>query len=299
MTDFLSLQNDETGYPFPRHGWVQSKKGFQHLRFPILRLFKYEDPWRKRYQELQLSGTWLQSRSPQATLRMLAVALRDLSSEMRTILQVQEEEWLDKPSTPERDDRLTRQHEATERSEVLLTSIFVLLRRLPDQLIDSTRPLLFEDWRSAPGQMKTAIAFANSNSILKLKARCNIEPLHRALQSNAQWFEALRQEEGVRDILVHKDHIFRVSSAGTKLDSSVNWSWRVTADLTRFRKDEVWNVDVIPVLRSCLAGLCDFMESIFCCFRPEGTYETSDALLLTGRDDDATAFWPPIVRECI
>lgn len=296
MSEYYMLPRAIGDDRFPRHGWARGDSGILHLRFPLLRLFQFEEPWHRRFSDLKLAGTWLQSRGPYAPLRMLAVALRDLSSELRAILPGLEHEWLDRPPSQERNDFMTGHHEAIERSEILLMAAFVLLRRLADQIIDSTRPLLFEDWHSAPRQMKTAISSAKAGSLDSLDPRCDIAILHSALLNKTKWFDALRQDEGVRDILVHKDHVFNVSGLGTKAKLEKDWSWRVTAHLTRFRREGVWSVDVIPVLKSCLEGLCDFMEDVYRCLSTRGSYERGDVLFLTGRDDDSTALWPGIER---
>ncbi|HRP76021.1 MAG TPA: hypothetical protein PKZ27_10495 [Rhodocyclaceae bacterium] len=207
-----------------------------------------------------------------------------------------EGDWASGPESQERDRVLTQCHEAHEKSEVLLISAFVLLRRLADQLIDATRPLLFEDWQSAPRQMKTAVSLARSGRLFDLKPRCKVDRLADALLRRTAWFDALRQDDGVRDILIHKEHSFSVGSQGTKPIEADAFSWRVTADLMRKRRGELVSVDVLPILRTCLEGLCDFMEEVYLSLNADGEYAKGDAVFLTGNDEDVTAFWPELER---
>ncbi len=296
MGNFFCLP-ENTKACFPRHGWTRNITGSRQLRLPLLRLFQFESPHYEIFNANGLAGIWLQCHSPSASLRMLAVCLRDISSEFQIILATNEEDWDNRPVSDERNRSLTRNQEAMERSEVLLISAFVLLRRLADQIMDAARPLLFEDWKSAPRQMKTAVSMARSGRISELQARCNSQRLIDALVSKTAWFDAFRQEDGVRDILVHKEHFLSVGSLGTKPTESADYSWRVTVDLMRVKNGEIANLDIMPVLRTCLEGLCDFMEAVYLSLNEGGDYAIGDTVFVTGNDDDVTAFWPSIERQ--
>lgn len=300
MSHFWDLPQAATAL-FPRHGWVEGSAGVLQLRLPILRLYQFQTPHHMRYVQLGLAGMWLQSHSPHPSVRLLAVALRDLAFEFGHILKALNEGWLDKDPSEERNQVLTRHQEAVQRSEVLLTAALVILRRLADQVIDATRPLLFDHWQSAPRQMKTAISAANAGKLVDLKPRCKVDELTSALLSKTKWFEDLRQEAGIRDVLIHKDHWFSVSSVGIGDGApSKNVTWRVTADLWRMKRDGGrWHVDVVPALRACLAGMCDFMEALYSCLVRGGEYAQGDMVFLTGRDEDVVAFWPPLDRPLL
>jgi hypothetical protein len=229
---------------------------------PLLRLYQLEQPHRRRFETLRLAGAWLQARSPYATLRMLAITLRDLNVEISIVQQTAEDGWWDRAPSEERDRTLTREREAIERAEELLLAAFVLLRRLADQIADATRPLLFSDWQSAPQKMSRAIAAARTASLAKLHPLCDLGLLEQALVGQTQWFEALRQEEGIRDILVHKDHTFSVSALGTRDPGDAHIAWKVTADVRRLQGGKVWHLDALPAMHECMRGLCEFMETI-------------------------------------
>ena len=296
MTDFQALQASTLPL-FPRHGWTKNVQGVRQLRLPVLRLYQPTLPQYEIYAKEGLAGTWLQVRSPYQSLRQLAVALRDLHRVIATLHEIAKGDWFGKAVSAERDEALTRQREGIERAEVLLIASFVLLRRLADQFLDATRPLLFEDWKSAPRAMKTAIASARTGSLSKLKPRCDLDRLVAALMNEVEWFEDLRQEDGIRDILVHKAHLLQVGTPGSRSEGDEDWTWTVTAQLVRIGAKGVQTVDVLPVLRKCMAGLCLFMEEFLGATGIGTEYARGDLLYLTGRDVDVTGFWPPIDEQ--
>jgi hypothetical protein len=119
MPEFFDLPPGAKNY-FPSHGWIEGATGLRHLRLPILRVFQQTHPVYARFEEHGLAGVWLQTRSPFRTLRQLGVALRDLHAELRLLLTLADEEWLDKEVGDARNRALTRQCEGLERCEVLL-----------------------------------------------------------------------------------------------------------------------------------------------------------------------------------
>ena len=170
MTNFDGKLSEWAKDRFPAHGWMESRFARKQLRLPVLRLYQHGSPHFKRYLDQQIAGVWLQHHAPYGSLRQLAVTLRDLHAEVRAMIPRLHSEWPNRPPSDERDQALTNLHEGTERSEILLIAAFVLLRRLADQLIDATRPLLFRDWQSAPRQLKTAISAARADSLRKPRA---------------------------------------------------------------------------------------------------------------------------------
>lgn len=197
----------------------------------------------------------------------------------------------------ERDSAFERQQEGTERVEVLLIAIFVLLRRLADQLIDASRPILFEKWQSAPRQLKTAVAALSSNALPALGPRCDLGVLAEALLKHTGWFEQLRKEEGVRDILVHKDHTLLVGGRGHRAPTDERTLWRMSAQLIRWQGGDLKSIELFDVLQECVCGACDFMEQICKSIGMSGGYEQGDRLRLTGDEGDIVGLWPPLLRE--
>lgn len=292
VSNFYEVSS-EVDAVFPRHGWVESMSGARFLRLPILRLYQLGEPTFDAYTKNGLGGVWLQCRSPYMSLRQLGIALRELHAEVMVLVPILEQEWMERPPSKERDDAGTRYHEGKERTEVLLIAIFVLLRRLADQLIDASRPILFEQWQSAPREMKKAISMAESDSLRALGPRCRLDLLQEALLQCTGWFEQLRKDEGVRDILVHKDHILRVGGQGFRAQTDKETTWRVSAQLIRQRRGGLVTTELFDVLRECLCGACEFMEQLCRSVGLAGGYGRGDLLFLTGDDGDVVGFWPP------
>jgi hypothetical protein len=279
---------------FPSHGWIEGKTGFRHLRFPLLRVFQFDHPAYEKYQAHGLGGVWLQTRSPYRTLRQLSIALRDLHAELRLLLAIVDHEWLDREVSEARNVALTQQSEGLERCEVLLLSIFVLLRRLADDVMDSLRPALFEHWRSAPEQLKSAVALAQTRRLHSLKPYCDADALSTALITNSTWLQRLRKEDGIRDTLIHRPHLLQVGPHGTKPADSERFSWQITASMIVLTRDGVRAKNLFPVLLECLAGACEFMTSISRLIPGTDDFERGDVMPLTGHDNDIVGFWPAI-----
>lgn len=298
MSNFYEKLSIEAESSFPAHGWILNK-GMRHLRMPIMRLYGFEEPYQTIYGADQNTRTaWLLSRSPRRTLRNIAVCLRQLHTQIRVSLEIQNENWFHKEPSIERDMRLTEQKEMTEQSEVLLISVFTLLRRLGDELIDASRPILFEDWKSAPRKMKKMIALANKGdfSQLKFSHTCDQAQFEDAIINNTDWFRKLREINGVRDILIHKPHILQIGGQGSTPDGESETKWMTTAELTETdeKGDMLASTDLLPFLVECLDDLCAFLTKFCLSVNLEEGYKNSDALLLTGEDHDIVGFWPPI-----
>lgn len=285
----------EAQHHFPSHGWITGCTGVRHLRLPVLRLYQHGQPSYERFVENNLGGMWLQCRSPYRTLRQLAVGLRDLHAEIRVMLPIIQEDWNWREPSRERDNAYTRLHEGYERTEISLIAAFVLLRRLADELIDASRPFLFKDWHSAPRQLAVAVSKARDGTLAKAKPICDFDILTDALQNHTSWLDRLR-EKGIRDILIHKEHILQVGARGTKQPNEVDINWRISASLVQGRPGALHIIDLFPALVDCIAGACRFMDRLYCSVSPTDGYQKGDVLFLTGSDNDIVGFWPPILE---
>lgn len=279
---------------FPSHGWIAGTTGIRQLRFPLLRVFQPGHPSYVKYQDLKLAGIWLQTRSPVRTLRQLGIALRDLHCELRALLQIANVEWLGREVRDERNRVLTQQREGIEHCEVLLLSIFVLLRRLADDIMDSLRPALFEYWHSAPSQLKRAIALAKAGRVDSLRPFCDVDLLSEVLTTKTGWLDRLRKEDGVRDTLIHWPHILQVGPLGTKPAESERFDLQITASLVVQSRDGIQAKSLLPVLLECLAGACDFMTAMCQLMPGVEDFDRGDLLFLTGCDNDIVGFWPSV-----
>ena len=278
----------------PTHGWIRSASGVRHLRLPVLRLYQMGQPTYARYVEYNMAGMWLQFRSPYRTLRQLAIVLRDLHREARDVLTITQHDWLHQEPSSDRDGALNRQREGNERIETLVMTAFILLRRLADELIDVSRPFLFQNWHSAPRKMSTAVTAARDGLLGKAKPLCAIDILSDALLHHTDWHAQLRKHDGIRDILVHYPHVLQVGSAGSKAADESNFKWRISAQLATIEQGELRTVDLLPALLECVAGACQFMAGLVRCVAPIDHYERGDLLFLTGSDNDIVGFWPAV-----
>lgn len=294
MSRFFDLPPSANSF-FPAHGWIAGPTGVPCLRLPAQRLYQHGEPTYKYFVDNKIGGLWLQTHSPTRTLHHLAVCLRDLHREVREILPLQEM-W-DAPVSAARDETLTRQQEGLDRLAILLIAGFTLLRRLADELIDASRPFLFEHWQSAPRQMKVAKRQVVRAELQNLKPICNLDVLNDALTNHTTWFEQLRQDDGLRDILVHKPHVLQISTQGKSQLGRSGIEWRLTAHLVRPQPATAGGlrvVDLFPALLECVDGACAFMERLVTAVGSFRGYEQGDFQSLTGRTNDIVGCWPPI-----
>ena len=279
---------------FPGHGWIVAASGMKQLRLPILRLYQDGTPTHARIVARNSGGTWLQARSPYRTLRQLAIGMRDIHREIRHLQPLLEADWYSQDMSDERNDAITRIGEGYEQVGVDLIAVFVLLRRLADELIDASGPFLFDRGGSAPKDLKRAIRRAKAGEWDDLRPICDLNLLSDALLNHTAWWEQLR-ETGIRDTLVHKPHILQIGGSGVKAPNEVQTTWMVSASLVTFTSQGPQSVDLLSALRDCVAGACTFMEMLYRAVAVAGgTYATGDALILTGSTNDVVGFWPTI-----
>jgi len=236
----------------------------------------------------------MQAASPVRTLRLLGIALRDLHNELLLALAIAEREWMDKEPSEARNEALNRQGEALERCEVLLISVFTLLRRLGDDLINGLRPILFEHWQNAPRKLPDAVKLSEAGNLAQLKPCCDPDALANVLLTQTSWLAVLRKESGIRDILVHKPHILTVGPVGERPQNSERTAWRIRANLTIPTNAGMQVRDVLPPLLQCIAGACAFMTSLSRLVGGAVDYGRGDRMTLCGADNSSVGFWPAI-----
>lgn len=225
----------------------------------------------------------------------MAVCLRDLHREIREIAPLADsfrDNGIDKNK---KNQNLTRHMEGLERSEVLLIAAFVLLRRLADELINSSRPFLFEHWKSAPREMKRAVLSARDDKLKHLNPICDLDVLTEALLKHTSWLDRLRDVEGIRDILAHRPHILQVSAHGSGKPDEASINWRITAHLHQGTPgNDFRHIDLFSALIECIDDACIFMEHLCISVGLGDGYQQGDYLMLTGQDNDIVGFWPPV-----
>jgi hypothetical protein len=286
---------------FPCHGWIGGPDNMRVVCLPVLSFFTFEEPYCKIFTKNNLIGGWLQSRSPERTIRLLGICFRDLHKEFREIFPLIDRSVESSNNINQQSEEFTRFQEGTERIELFLIAAFTLLRRLADELIDASRPILFNNWKSAPREMKKAIQFAREDKLKRLNPICNIDILINALINHTRWFSRLREENGIRDIIIHKPHTLQISSEGIKNEENDTWTRRISAHLVRYDKNII-AIDLLDTLFNCIDESCKFMELLCCSVGhihgyEEDSFAWSGCLLMTGMDNDIVGIWPPLVSK--
>jgi len=296
MADYQDI-HEKYDANYPMHGWVKNTSGARLLCLPVISLYGGSNKHHKYFSDNKIDGFWLQTHSPQRTLTHLAVCFRDLHKEIREILPLVKL-W-DKEQSHERNIGLTRLNEGQKRSEVLLIAAFTLLRRLADELINASRPFLFNHWQSAPREMKKAIPASKEGELEKLSPICDLDILQNALENHTSWLDKLRADQGVRNILVHRPHTLNIHHSGSKKNYEDRVNWRVSADLMQYRKGKPKVTELFSCLVECVDEACKFMELLCMCVNLEGSYNrnkswSSGLIFITGKDNDIVGFWPPV-----
>ena len=285
----------EANEHFPVHGSIISPTGIRLLRLPVMRLYQHGQPTDRHFMKNKISGVWRQYRSPNRTLRQLAVCLRDLHREIREITPLTGLLHENGTDNNKRDRDLTRHKEGLERSEVFLIAAFVLLRRLADELIDTSRPFLFEHWKSAPRMMKVAVSSARDDKLKLLNPICDVDVLTKALLEHTSWLDRLRDVGGIRDILAHRPHYLQLGAHGLRNPDETSINWRITALLSQWNRGKGFrHIDLFPALIECIDDVCIFMEHLCISVGLDNGYQQGDYLMLSGQDNDIVGFWPPI-----
>src|SRR5262245_21597012 len=138
-------------------------------------------------------------------------------------------------------------------------------------------------WQSAPRLMKVAKRQAACAELQHLKPICNLEVLTDAFTSHTAWFEQLRQDDGLRDILVHKPHVLQIAPEGTSSPGQDGVDWRIVAHLVRHQPKLAGGlsvIDLFPELLRCVDGACVFMSRFVAAIGSLRDYEQGDCVLL-------------------
>ena len=276
---------------YPKHGWAMNSQGYRLLWFPLMRLTKNIRTFRKaKGITSRMSVRDQQERDPfYETLRNHAVALRELHQVTRLAC--------DHPidtSDAELPEAPMARHRAFEITPLLSDLALVYLRRLADRITICTRPVLFEHYKSAPREFKNLIEAVGTTSLADLRPICDAEELQEVIRKHSDWFDELRGispagKKGVRDAREHRGTILWPSMSQTNTE-------RPTYELSLQSRaaDVERRHDLLEFIAKCNADACALMTGLCRAAGWTGTYESRDALLIVGNDEDTTAFWPQI-----
>jgi hypothetical protein len=238
-------------------------------------------------------GQWSELWAFDKTVRHFALALRELAK----CIRVGSDPCIDQGDN----EKFNSSHEARSLIPLYIDLAFVYARRLADHFARAGRYVLFKFPGSAPKEYKNLrLVIADRANLLRLEPICDADILQRAFERHSGWLDNLRDstaesgalQKGVRDIMEHHPVAVMVhhSKAG-------DGPWEVLANLGEPGINASFRSGLISTLNAVVADMaglwtmvCDSVglqpaERLW--VAPYG-----DALLLTGNDDDSTAFWP-------
>lgn len=281
----------------PRHGWARNSQGNKLLWLPVLRLAHQAGDIRKAADlPIDLSrGHLAEIRAFDQTVRHFALALRELAK----CIRLGSDPGFDKdPVDPE---RWNAGLEAAALLPLYVDLAFVYARRLADQFAKAIRHVLFTHSESAPREYKVLRQrIADQAALQHLKPLCSVEILRSAFQRHSVWFDRIRDStdqtgdlrKGIRDIMEH--HAVAVTVQHAKSDDD---SWEINANLGEPGLSGSFRSELIPTLKMIVADIAALWTMVCesaglpVAARP-WIAPYGYALLLTGNDDDSTAFWP-------
>lgn len=267
---------------FPAHGWAINSQGVKLLWFPFPCLLETQLKKETLAGKLPI-GTHNNVLPFSETLRNLAVALRELHLTVREACAL-----------PIGEEVRYEDLRAYEMVPLFADLAFSYLRRLPDLMAYASRPLLFQNWCSAPREFKKWIQ--KVDRLEEFKPRCDVGKLRTAIQTHSEWFMKLRAnspatgKKGVRDVLEHR----RVRLMASKQQSG-NSKPRMMLMFDSHDGDVEVRTDLLPLILEATAGFCALMNGVQrSVLSGQKTYEWYGNCFLFGIDDDVVGYWPEI-----
>ena len=277
----------------PRHGWAKNSQGVKLLWLPVLRLVHEANTVRKTKGLPEMSrGQYSEIRAFEQTVQRFALTLRELAKCVR----IGSDPCFDEGD----DEKMNASKEAHSLIPLYVDLAFIYARRLADHFVRASRFVLFTHLSSTPLEYKKLRPIiADQTKLQNLGPICDAKVLREAFDRHSGWLDRLRDPEndtgelqgGIRDIMEHHP------GAVTVQNSQVgDGPWEVIVNLGEhhtaiFRPDLIPTLKVIVTDIACLwTMVCDsagLSAAGKLWVAPYG-----DAVLLTGNDDDSTAFWP-------
>lgn len=269
---------------FPKHGWTANSQDVKVLWLPIRRvLTNVMDLRKERDLETEsISGHRHYALSFNSTLDNLTICLRELSRITRE--SCEHDVDLDKEASLDKDLL------AFEMAPIYIDCCFSYLRRLADLFSKASRPILFDNWKSAPSEFKKLIA--NST---KGDSYGPLYDINLALTQHCGWFSKLRAlqgetgKKGIRDAIEHRTVRFLISK-----HQSGGGVPKIDIRLYSPERDVDTRQELISELRECMSDFCFFMTEICKAINYFSNYDKWDTLVRPGLDDDYVGFWPEL-----
>jgi hypothetical protein len=280
----------------PRHGWAKNSQGMKLLWLPILRLVNAFDEIRKANGVLDVLSWGQQSEIKEfrQITNHFCLTLRELAKCIRLASDFSLENIEDA-------EKFHTSHEADLLIPLYVDLAFVYARRLADHFARAIRYVLFRHPGSAPRKYKELRKiFAKPAELQKLGPFYDTVVLQEAFEQYSGWFDKLRDskdekgeaQKGIRDIMEH--HPIGVRVHHYKLGDG---PWEVSANLGDPGIHASFRPDLISTLKEIVADMAALWTAVCDAVRLAPAKQLwvtpyGDRVLLTGRDDDSTAFWP-------
>ncbi len=279
----------------PRHGWAKNSQGVKLLWLPVLRLLHEAHDLRKANglpEELTL-GQWSEIRAFDQTTRHFALTLRELAK----CIRLGSDSCFDQTD----DEKWTLSLEASSLIPLHVDLAFVYARRLADHFARASRYVLFKHPGSAPMEYKKLRSVITDRAKLqRLEPLCDVDVLREAFDRHSGWLDKLRDstdangelQKGIRDIMEHHPVAVTVEHSKDGDDP-----WEVIARLGEPGINSSFRTGLIPTLKEIVADMAALWTKVcdsvgLPVARQLWVAPYGDAVLLTGNDDDTTAFWP-------
>jgi len=281
----------------PGHGWARNSQGNKLLWLPVLRLVHQAGTIRRAAGlQADLSrGQFGEIRAFDQTVRHFAIALRELGK----CIRLGSDPGFDED--PVDTERWNTGLEASTLLPLYVDLAFVYARRLADHFAKAIRYILFTHCESAPREYKALRPLiANRAKLELLKPLCSVDLLRLAFERHSAWFDKLRRStdqngevrKGIRDIMEHHPSAVTVQHAKAE-----DGPWEINANLGEPGTNASFRSELIPTLKMIVTDLAGLWTMV--CGSAGLRVATrswiapyGDVLLLTGNDDDSTAFWP-------
>jgi hypothetical protein len=276
----------------PRHGWAKNSQGVKLLWLPILRLVHEANKIRKANGLFNVLswGQVFEIKTFDQMIRQFCLTLRELEKCIRLASDFSLENTGDT-------EKFHTSHEADLLIPLYTDLAFVYSRRLADHFARAIRYVLFKYPGSAPRQYKELRKiFAKPAELQKLEPFYDALVLQEAFEQHSGWFDKLRDskdekgevQKGIRDIMEH--HPIGIHVHHFKLGDG---PWEISANLSDPVIHASFRPDIISTLKEIIAGMAALWTSVCDAARLMPAKPLwLDRIILTGRDDDSTAFWP-------
>jgi hypothetical protein len=196
--------------------------------------------------------------------------------------------------------------EASSLVPLYLDLSVVYARRLADHFARASRYVLFKHPDSAPREYKNLRrVIAEPTKLQRLEPICDAMLLREAFERHSGWLDKLRDSmdasgelrKGIRDIIEHHPVALNVHHSQVG-----DGPWQITANAGEPGINASFRPDLLPILNEVVGGMATLWTSVCASARLAPAKELwvapyGDAVLLTGNDDDWTAFWPEISAE--